>query len=127
MNLGLHHYKKVTFYFVKKRCKGNKRNKYIITPCTLRYSLCLQIHQFLAFFFKSISTQNIIVLYVILELSCRSVRTQYLINFEKNKTLECSGAPIKGGNNICNILFCTWRSGPGTRLCDADSDRSWHG
>jgi hypothetical protein len=22
------HYKKVTFYFVKKRCEGNKRNKY---------------------------------------------------------------------------------------------------
>jgi hypothetical protein len=37
------HYKKVTFYFVKKRCEGNKRNKSIITPCTLRYSLCLQV------------------------------------------------------------------------------------
>ena len=58
------HYKKVTFYFVKKRCEVNKRSKSIITPCTLRYALCLQIHQFLVFFFKSISTQNIIVLYV---------------------------------------------------------------
>jgi hypothetical protein len=26
------HYKKVTFYFVKKRWEGNKRNKSIITP-----------------------------------------------------------------------------------------------
>jgi hypothetical protein len=28
---------------------------------------------------------------------------------------------------IFNILFCTWRPGPVTRLCDTDSDRSWHG
>jgi hypothetical protein len=56
------HYKKVTFYFVKKRCEGNKRNKSIITPCTLRYSLCLQIHQFLAMVYRWSGKKNQITL-----------------------------------------------------------------
>jgi hypothetical protein len=48
----------------------------------------------------TLNTREFIDAYI-LELSCRSVRTQYLINFENNKTLKWSGAPIKGGNNIC--------------------------
>ena len=123
------HYKKVTFYFVKKRCEGNKRNKYIITPCTLRYSLCLQIYQFLPFFFqKYFNSKYNLTTYFNRELSNNSIWTSTDIPNTCRDIIVLYVSDTWISNTwIFNILFCTWRPGPGTRLCDTDSDRSWHG
>ena len=119
------HYKKVTFYFEIKRCEENKRNKSVITPCTLRYSLCLQIYLFLPFFFKSISTQNIIE---------QLFSLQRVVEYEPNTDIPnaCRDILVLYVSDtwiritwMIYILFCAWP--PGILLCDTDSERSWHG
>ena len=123
------YYKKSNILFCKKEMWGEQKKQiYHYTMYTQIFTMFANISIFAIFFQKYFNSKYNLTTYFNRELSNNSIWTSTDIHNTCRDiiVLYVSDTWISY-TWIFNILFCTWRPGPGTRLCDSDSDRSWHG
>ena len=125
------HYKKVTFYLVE-----NKRDVRGTKEATLSLH---HVHSDIHYACKYINFYHFVfskIYFFFLTESCRIIQYEHRSTDIPNAyrhiiVLYVSDIWISN-KLIFNILlctYCTWRPGPGTNLCDVDTDcdTSWHG
>ena len=105
-----------------------KKQIYHYTMHTQIFTMFANISIFVHFFQKYFNSKYNLTTYFNRELSNNSIWTSTDIpNTCRDIIVLYVSDTWISNTRIFNILFYIWHPGPGTRLCDTDSDRSWHG
>ena len=100
-----------------------KKQIYHYTMHTQIFTMFAKISIFAIFFQKYFNSKYSLTTYFNRELSNNSIWTSTdLPNTCRDIIVLFVSDTWISNTWIFNILFCTWRPGPGTRLCDTDSD-----
>ena len=123
------HYKKSYILFCKtEMLEEQKKQIHHYTMHTQIFTMLANRSIFAIFFQKYFNSKYNLATYFNRELSNNSIWTSTDIPNACRDIIVLYVSDTWTSNTwIFNILFCTRRPGPGIRLCDTDSDRSWHG